>query len=47
MSNMLWVPELRRIVLSVSEIERKGYHVSFRDGHILLVPRRSSFIAIC
>jgi hypothetical protein len=38
-SNVLWVPELRRSVLSVSEIERKGYHVLFRDGQVLLVPR--------
>jgi hypothetical protein len=42
--NVLWVPELRRSVLSVSEIERKGYHVLFRDGQVLLVPRWSSFI---
>jgi hypothetical protein len=42
-SNVLWVPELRRSVLSVFEIERKGYHVLFRDGQVLLVPRRSSF----
>jgi hypothetical protein len=42
-SNVLWVPELRRSVLSVSKIERKGYHVLFRDGQVLLVPRRSSF----
>jgi hypothetical protein len=42
-SNVLWVPELRRSVLSVSEIERKGYHVMFRYGQVLLVPRRTSF----
>jgi hypothetical protein len=30
--NVLWVPELRRSVLSVSEIENKGYHILFRDG---------------
>jgi hypothetical protein len=42
-SNVLWVPELRRSVLSVSEIERKGYHVLFQDGQVLFVPRRSSF----
>jgi hypothetical protein len=42
-SNVLWVPELRRSVLSVSEIEKKGYHLLFRDGQVLFVPRRSSF----
>jgi hypothetical protein len=42
-TNVLWVPELRRSVLSVSEIEKKGYHVLFRDGQVLFVPRGSSF----
>jgi hypothetical protein len=44
-SNVLWVPELRRSVLSVLEIEKKGYHLLFRDGRVLFVPRRSSFIS--
>jgi len=42
-SNVLWVPELRRSVVSVSEIEKKGYHILFQDGHVFFVPRRSSF----
>jgi hypothetical protein len=25
------------------KIERKGYHILFRDGQVLFVPRRSSF----
>jgi hypothetical protein len=29
-SNVLWVPELRRSVLSVSTIEEKGYAVLFQ-----------------
>jgi hypothetical protein len=29
MTNVLWLPELRRSVLSVSEIEKKGYEVLF------------------
>jgi hypothetical protein len=29
MSNVLWVPKIRRSVLSVSEIERKGYNILF------------------
>jgi hypothetical protein len=45
-SNVLWVPELRRSVLSVSEIEKKGYHILFRDGQVLFVPRRSSFRSV-
>jgi hypothetical protein len=40
---VLWVPELRRSVLSVSEIEKKGYHVLFWDGQVLFVPRGSIF----
>jgi hypothetical protein len=43
--NALWVPKLRRSVLSVSEIEKKGYHVLFQDGQVLFVPRGSSFIS--
>jgi hypothetical protein len=30
--NVLWVLELRRSLLSVSMIEKKGYEVLFRDG---------------
>jgi hypothetical protein len=41
-SNVLWVPK-RRSVLSVSEIEKKGYHILFRDGQVLFAPRRFSF----
>ena len=46
MSNVLWVPKFKSVVLSVSEIERKGYHILFRDGQVLFVPRRSSFRSI-
>jgi hypothetical protein len=42
-SNVLWVPKLRRSFLSVSDIEKKGYHILFRDGQLFFVPRRSSF----
>jgi hypothetical protein len=28
-SNVLWVAELKRSVLSISEIEKKGYHIFF------------------
>jgi len=44
-SNVLWVPKLRRSVLLVLEIERNGYRVLFRYGHVFLVPRRTSFIS--
>jgi hypothetical protein len=32
-SNALWVPK----------IDGKGYHILFRKGHVLFVPKRSSF----
>jgi hypothetical protein len=41
---VLWVPELNRSVLSVSDIEKKGYYIFFWDGQVLFVPRGSSFI---
>jgi hypothetical protein len=41
--NVLWVPDLRRSVLSISDIERKGYHILFQDRQVLFVSRQSSF----
>jgi hypothetical protein len=38
-SNVLWVPELRRSVLLVLKIEKKGYHILFRAGQVFFVPR--------
>jgi hypothetical protein len=40
--DVLWVPELRRSVLSVSMIEKKGFDVAFQDGQALIKPRGSS-----
>jgi hypothetical protein len=31
-TNLLWVPQIKRSVLSVSMIEKKGYDVTFQDG---------------
>jgi hypothetical protein len=45
-TNVLWVPELRRSVVLVLEIENKGYHILFQDGQVLFVPRGSSFISV-
>jgi hypothetical protein len=41
-TNVLWVPELRISVLSVSTIEKKGFDIVFQDGHALIKPRGSS-----
>jgi hypothetical protein len=38
-SNVLWVPELRRSVLLVSTIEEKGYAVLFQDRKVIFVSR--------
>jgi hypothetical protein len=40
--DMLWVSELRRSVLSVSKIDKKGLDVLFQDGHMLIKSRGSS-----
>jgi hypothetical protein len=40
--DMLWVPELRRSVLSFSTIEKNGFDITFQDGYVLINPRGSS-----
>lgn len=40
--NVLWVLELRRSVLLVSMIEKKGFDIVFQDGRVLIKPRGSS-----
>jgi hypothetical protein len=41
-TNVLWVLELRRGVLSISVIEKKRYEVLFQDAQVLIMPKRSS-----
>jgi hypothetical protein len=41
-SNVLWVSELRRNVLSASMIEENGYAILFRNRLVLFMPRISS-----
>jgi hypothetical protein len=40
--NVIWVPELKRSVLSVSAIDKKGYDILFQDRQALINPKRSS-----
>lgn len=40
-----WCQNSGRVSL-VSKIERKGYNVLFRDGQVMLVPKRSSFRSV-
>jgi hypothetical protein len=39
---VLWVPKLKRSVISVSMIEKNGFDVAFQDGKVLIIPRVSS-----
>jgi hypothetical protein len=39
---MLWVPELKRSVLSVSMIKKKGFEVLFQDGQPIIMPKGSN-----
>jgi hypothetical protein len=40
--NVLWVPECKRSVLSVSMIDKKGFYILFQDGQALIKHRGSS-----
>jgi hypothetical protein len=42
LTEVLYVPVLKKNLVSVSTIEEKGYEVLFRDGQVLLFPRGSS-----
>jgi len=42
MSNVLYVPGLKKNLLSISASEDKGYRVAFVDGHVLAWPKESS-----
>ena len=40
--DVLYVPGLKKNLISISTIEDRGYEVLFRDGHVLLYPKGSS-----
>jgi hypothetical protein len=42
LTEVLYVPGLKKNLVSVSTIEEKGYEVLFRDGQVLLFPIGSS-----
>jgi hypothetical protein len=42
LTEVLYVPSLKKNLVSVSTIEEKGYEILFRDGQVLLFPRGSS-----
>ena len=42
MSNVLYVPGLKKNLLSIFTLEDKGYRVAFVDGKVLTWPKESS-----
>jgi hypothetical protein len=42
LTKVLYVPGLKKNLVSVSTIEEKGYEILFHDGQVLLFPRGSS-----
>jgi hypothetical protein len=40
--NVLWVPKIKRSVISVLMVEKNGFDIEFYDGKALIKPRRSS-----
>jgi hypothetical protein len=42
LKEVLYVPDLKKKLVSVSTIEEKGYEVLFHDGKVFLFPRGSS-----
>jgi hypothetical protein len=41
-ADVLYVPELKKSLLSVSTMEDKRYVITFEDGRVLIWPKRSS-----
>jgi hypothetical protein len=40
--NVLWALKLKRSVISISVIEKKGFDIVFQDGKMLIKPRGSN-----
>jgi hypothetical protein len=43
MKEVLYVPELKKNLLSILEFDEKGYIVSFVDGQVVMWPRGNNF----
>ena len=46
MSDVLFVPRLKKKLLSISTFEDKGYRVAFIDGRVLVWPKDSSIDSV-
>ena len=42
MKEVLYVPGLKKNLLSISALDKKGYCVAFRDGQVLMWPKGKS-----
>ena len=42
MKKVLYVPGLKKNLLSISTLHKKGYRVSFKDGQVLMCPKGKS-----
>ena len=42
MKDVLYVPELKKNLLSISALDKKGFWVAFIDGEVLMWPRGKS-----
>jgi hypothetical protein len=43
MKEFLYVPRLKKNLLSILELDEKGYRVAFFDGKVLMWPRGNNF----
>jgi hypothetical protein len=43
MKEVIYVPRLKKNLLSISTLDEKGYRVAFVDGKVLMYPRRNTF----
>jgi hypothetical protein len=43
MKEVLYVPRLKKNLLSISALDEKGYRVAFVDGKVLMWPRGNTF----
>ena len=42
MKEVLYVPGLKKKLLSISSLDKKGYKISFIDGQVLMWPKGKS-----
>lgn len=43
LSDILFVPRIKRNLISISTLEDKGYQIAFSEGRVLALPKKASF----